>query len=632
MYEILSNLPTKFKNILGGQKVIHYKRMLSNENIIGELIKKKSSGDQFLERLNLNENLLPIPYDKTKAGELAASVSGRTMDFLETQGQILTDKHKDAIQKTSAILAYSYYAKTPKRTLIPLFAGGGKTQTVIYHVTEILERKDQKGIWISVNTLAEIREISESLQSKGISAKMIGTRHSKEDSNITVKSASSYPVVLSTHERIRSCEYSYLMEYKQESRQLIWDEALISTESIHLNFQKLSDEIHRWESKYEFLKMGGKDITPYKKTKVYFDSLREKISKAEDKSIVRLPPHPGQLNLELYSSESLESLEESISESVYLDKKSHMFHWNISVPDKLDNIIILDASGSHRQLQKMDSSIHIYPLDAIKDYSNVNIHYCKADVGKTKILNPKLNTDYYHEIKNILLNRIPQDKKCVCFHVRAKDDREDPAERLKFILNESDKERIIFNSWGRCKGINSLSDYEYAFHLGMSFREQNEMKTAISAQKRNYLYETLDRERHVVQLSEHVDLIYQGINRLKCRKTVNGEALKSEMYLFYPNDEILSQLEELMPNIKIKEYEPEFLDRKESGYILARKIITYLLDYGFREVTIDQIKKDLSIKLRKDSTAWTRARYYLESNLDRYGYCLPRSGRKIIRL
>lgn len=414
---------------------------------------------------------LSNPDDKNQADKLANQVLNTTISALITYGNVLTDAHKEALSILAKALAYSLYAKSGKRTLIPLFTGGGKTQTVISHAAAVVTNEIERGVWISVGTIEEIEEIAETLMERGIPRKLIGCKYYKSVNNVTSKNAANFPIIISTHERIRSCDYEYLTMFKGKRRQLIWDEALISTRTHFMKLEKLFGEIYQWKSVYDLNKLRQQNTQAYAETEQYFNALVESINLAKDKTVIKLPEHPGKLELDLFRGPTLEALELPIANEAYIDKDSHMFNWCITVPDEFSNIVILDASGSHRLLEQYDSSILVFPMKIYKDYSDVTINYCKAFVGKTSLDDPSKNLPMYQELAHIVRS-LDKDKKVVCFHLPEKIGVEHPPQRMNLTLNnDTDKGRVIYRSWGASKGVNCLSEVMYGIHIGMIYRD-----------------------------------------------------------------------------------------------------------------------------------------------------------------
>ena len=560
-----------------------------------------------------------IPVDHGVADKHAGAIAKSTISFLSLHGNTLNFDHENAIHDMATSISYSYFAIEGKRTLIPAFTGIGKSQTVIAHANQILKPNFEydKGLWISVATVEEIESIAQTLIDRGVSENLIGKKHSKNGSNVNQYNATGFKVIISTHERIRSCNHSYLTHYNGMPRQLVWDEALISTCTNYINLENLLDEISCWRGKYEMLTLQGKPSIQYHETKLYFDKLVQTLKNATDKSITTIPEHPSSLQLDIYPSATLEKLESGVSNEAYIDKGQHIFNWYISIPDEHKNIVIFDASGKHRKLQQFDSSIRIYPIQASKDYSDCTIHFCKANVGKHTMYDPVKNMPMFKEVAHAI-NDLFKDSSVVCFHLPNTDGVEPSPQRLGMILG--DTSNIIFRSWGESKGINTLRDVQYGVHLGIIFRRDGELATAIAGQKRNTLHESTSGEVSAVQLSENVDQVYQAMNRLRCRQTDNGKAKQAEFLLFYNSDAILEPLKELMPNIQIKAYKPKYLERTNSAFETTHEIIQYLVNNKPSNISIQKLKEELDIDIPKSSPVWKDVKNRLRKHLPEVGY------------
>jgi len=181
------------------------------------------------------------------------------------------------------------------------------------------------------------------------------------------------------------------------------------------------------------------------------------------------------------------------------------------------------------------------------------------------------------------------------------------------------------------KGINSLRNYPLGIHIGMVIRDKKELCTAIAAQKRIPLLEVDDKTRHEVQVNENADQVFQAMNRLQCRRTVNGRAQPTEFYLFSPDDKILNTLRKWMPDVQIKDYSPKYLNKKYSAVMIADKIYEWVKLNNPGKTSIQVIKETLGFTaVRKDTNIWPDTRKYLEEMLPDIGYMLPKKARSIV--
>lgn len=559
-----------------------------------------------------------VPSSKqAEADKLADIVSKNTIARLTSDGNKLTEEHRRSLGLVAKALSYSAYTSDPKRIALPLFTGGGKTQSVIAHASEVIQGKYDIGIWVAVGTIDQIDEIREGLRDRGVQDNAIGVKHSGRGSNVTTSNASEFQILLVTHERIKSCDYSYLTEYQGKKRQLIWDEALIAAKSEHLSIRKLMDDMSLWKSRLKQATWNNrKAATEEEATERYFEELERILSEVKDQEERDLPEHPGRLALKgVYSSPLLEKLENPTSKTAWIDKGSHAFWFTVQVPDEFQNIVILDASSRVRKLQQYDTSITILPIQISKDYSSVTIWFCKTNQGRHTVDDPKKNGLFYQEVSSFVKEQVPEDQSVVVYTLPEQEGVEYPPQRLRTYLGPGDSGRVTFKSWGEAKGINSLRDIQYGTHIGLVYRESNELKTAIAAQKRDYRYEVDDKQRWETQLSEHVDQIYQGLSRLACRKTADGKAEHTEFLLFYPSDKIINELQRAMPGVVVKEYKPKYLKPIESPVFVAQRILEHLLTSGasapledfFGKKSISSVRKELGLERHEtDSDFWSK--------------------------
>jgi len=574
-------------------KVVSSYDLSKNFNSLSFWEKKYPNWSYFLPKVTSVGKLV-------EADMLAETVSKNTIAKLTSDGNRLTEDHRRSLEIVAKTLSYSAFTSSPRRLALPLFTGGGKTQSVIAYASEIVLGTYDIGVWVAVGTIDQIDEIREGLKERGVPEAAIGVKHSGRGSNVNPSNASEFQILLVTHERIKSCDYSYLTEYQGKKRQLIWDEALIAAKSEHLSIQKLMDDMSLWKSRFT-QETWNREATPEEtKTERYFKELEKILSEVKHEEERDLPEHPGTLALKVYRTPLLEKLEDPHSKTAWIDKESHVFWFTVQVPDEFQNIVILDASSRIRKLQQYDTSITILPIEASKDYSDVTLWFCRTNQGRHTVDNPKKNDLLYQEVSSFVRERAPEDKPVVVYHLPEKQGVEHAPQRLRTYLGSDTGGRVIFKSWGESKGVNSLREIQYGTHIGLVYREINELKTAIAAQKRDYSYSVTDDQRWETQLSEHVDQVYQGLSRLACRKTVDGKAAPSEFLLFYPSDKIIKDLQRVMPKVVIREYKPKFLESIESPVFVAQRILEHLNESGKKSVS--SVRKELGLERYKASS------------------------------
>jgi hypothetical protein len=549
---------------------------------------------------------------------IVREVTRSTVSTLVRDGNKITTDHKKDLETLAKVLAHSAFTASPKRLAVPLFTGGGKTQTVINHAAVISEEPYRKGLWIAVGTIAQIDEIAEALKEKGVPESYIGKRHSGKGSNVTSSNAGDYPILLVTHERIKMGDYEALMTYQGHPRQLIWDEALLSTRAEHMNINRLVEDIGAGCSVIDVADSEGKARPAELLTANYLRALLNTIKNVEGKDLIDLPEHPGELDLgRVRHLKSLQVLEDPTSTRAMVDKEKHVFWFVIQVPDEFQNIVILDASIRIKKLEQFDNSIEIVPMVSKKDYSPVTIHFCKHYQGKHTVNDPKKNVLLYQEIAEIIRGK----ERIVCFHLPEKDRVEYAPQRLRHFLGEADN--VAFVSWGESKGVNHLRDIQYGTHVGMIYRDINELKASIAGQKRKERYEVSDKEQREVQLSEHAEAVFQAISRLACRKIEDGKALPTEFWLFYPSRKILRLLEEVMPGVTIREYVPKVLAASRGSRKLSAKILDFVSGNRIEKVTLDSLRENEELgigSIKTNSKIWRGMRKELEAMASERGY------------
>ncbi len=570
-----------------------------------------------------------IPSLSPDARDLSQFVLDVTAGEMTKTGNKINEEHRQGLQTVTDNTALLYADSTGLRLSIDLFTGGGKTTTVAALLMVLMSRYDTpnysgRGVLVCVGTHEQADELLRSalvspfIQRINERKQLIGTFHAGESATIKSKAeAAQYPFVIVTHQRIRIQDWPQFINHDDRQRLVIWDEALVGTESKVVKIFDLMEEINdlrfHLDANEFFLRETIND--DHGETLAWLQEIEQLFKEVKQDDVVSLPDkpewitrrnrklHQNELERKFYGFDSplLITLLNESKRHVRVNTKSHAFWYVEQVPDLFKDILILDASTPIRKLVHMDESIIRVETGVEKDYSDVTIHYCRARTSRYALEQKGMAEQYQREIGHIVETYVPDEHKLLTFALKQKGDGLDHLADVATI-----NDRVIPVSWGKSKGLNRFSGERYGTHCGMVYRERNELAVNAAGQKRDINFTMTKGELDELIVSEHADQVFQAISRLQNRKTVNLKALPTTFWLFYPDERIIELLKQVMPNVRVVEYIPKYVET--DGRVtqpIVNQMVDYLKDSDKRKVSMKEIRKACDIQVKKDNTIWT---------------------------
>lgn len=506
-----------------------------------------------------------LPAMESASVETAAKIHASTLRFFSTVGQELPHgDHDRALHHLSEIAARMYYTNEPSRIVFPLFCGGGKTVTV---AAMAKHRPSHRGLLIAcgtVNALEELRDMM--IRDFGVPAADIGCTHTKEGGE-SVDDAASKPIVLCTHQRVKGRRFDDLrywwsedarsLDYNGE-RVVVWDETLITTKTEHLPSKELFVTLGTYAAqiKHHAFKEGREPSPEELNMLNYLEEVERHLARAAPGEEIPLNGRPEEVPGVGIQDEVLRTLLRSGVSSMYISPQRDGITFRLEVDDHVENILVLDASAPIRHLARLDPTLKIVPVLANRDYSEVVIHWVKAKAGKVAIESPEQRGSLARWIFEHVASK-HQSEPLLVLASPDGGERRDSLVEVGMIEGE-DAGRFKLLSFGKSRALNSLTHYRVGVNFGISFREANELKTAIAGQKREPAASISAAEHRQVMVSESTDVLYQGLMRMACRQAENGRAKKVDFYLIHPfPEEVLRHLRQVMPGLRAEQLELE---------------------------------------------------------------------------
>lgn len=307
------------------------------------------------------------------------------------------------------------------------------------------------------------------------------------------------------------------------------------------------------------------------------------------------------------NDKTLKDIQVILGKWSYYAKKGVEHSFNASqllIPDDLPAPVVLDATAKQNFLwELLEDKADIKPIPShTRSYSNVTLHIARASaIGKTAMIN-----EGQKRIPRLLANleqTIGKDRKVfLCVH-----------KRIEHIPLKYSPEFAAFSvgHWGAIDGKNDWKDYDTAVIFGLSYRDHIWATNAFFAVRglqedewlRNPKWKTYTDVRDELQAKQVTVSVVQAINRIQCRKVIDGDGNcpVSDVFIVLPKgtkgDRILEAIKDEMPNIQTKVWDFEIDGdkvqvRRNSSH---EALIAFMSSRLPGETSMSLIKKELGL-------------------------------------
>ena len=410
---------------------------------------------------------------KTKVIETAMS---RLKDNVcNRYGNVLSTEHENALHKIISHMATMAMDPSYRgRLAFPLFAGGGKTQSIvalIYAIDKLNFRNTSVAVCASrVEALCDLKR---DLIENGVDPDRIGLVHSyKYDPDMVQKclegatwlsdgfasepstpeaERSSKQFLLVTHQAMKSKDGSTrinryeTMGLAQERDLIVWDESLVKSEAHSVRYHLIYSALSFFNRFMGSSQVGQETFDFFDECFKIFEGEAARQREARERG---LPVEPRLLNLPRRTPDQIERyrlaclqngnrqhgtelmdifrglrglLDISQFELRLLDGASSaggIISFSVRVPEDLNNIVVLDASHNIRELLEIDASFTMVDTDCLDvvSYENVEVFQVKHGGGRQSIEDALLDKDglMIAELVDIIQG-IPQDEGVIVF-------------------------------------------------------------------------------------------------------------------------------------------------------------------------------------------------------------------------
>jgi hypothetical protein len=537
-----------------------------------------------------------------------------------------TQKHQEAIHILIKGTVEQLYGHKAKRAY-PLFCGGGKTSSILGILYALHQLGITKSIVVAATQIEALCELKRSLVASGIPEEMIGLLHSKQfhpdkigtegyaslRSN-TEEEIANRPFVLVTHNKVKHPKtwlggYYY---YQEKPRDLvIWDESLFSGEAVHISVLKLCNAIDSANNGFRIKFRGKPKESHYTALIQYLNAIRAFIHNAQDKEDcpISFPEPPlsvhemsNQLDNLLENVEGKELIKlfeclENEGEIRYIqESQGAMIQFRQTLPEEIDNMVILDASHCLRELTQSDPTIETVKMDCPKSYENLTINFFKSSAGR-KSLEAEFfkaeDSKLVEEITEIIISIRTQSpsEPILIWTYKAKGNKSIERAIKRRIqerdsvfnfdaVNEDGQKILNFQTFGNELGLNGFTHCKHSIFVGLLFLPKAYLAGMPKGLSRNMNREVIGNGLiNHASVAEQAHIFYQAISRGSSRLTEKGKCKAHQVYFFHPKPlELKRRLEETLPNALWRRYEAIHIDNTHGLYYEIAKQINDCLN------------------------------------------------------
>ena len=564
----------------------------------------------------------PLP-----ASELLTSQShANWLASLRANGNHPSLDHQHAGWQLLRAMVDQLYWVITGRYAYALHCGAGKTQAVVSLLVAMVSLQvfgSGKTVMVVAQQVKALCEIKQKLLDAGVPELDVGILHSMTSAAFPSTGDEKRPIMLVTHARIQqdgslpACCRN--MDGKLHDL-VIWDEALISTDSVTLTLDSTLTALRHFAD-------SGKCSTVdavYKRLALAVE--REQTAQEAGQSPCELSSTVTEHEAELMQQELLgigfldsmgHALREQSISAVNLLKNpislvdsryggsATLMRYLIKVPDALANIVILDASHAIDELRQADSTIRTGTTEAMvnfKDFSTVNVTHHPVASGRTTMLDGKAISEAVR-----IARGLPQTARVlfVTFKDLHESRLKDELRAAGLPVNRTMPDgKPWFNviTWGKHTSDNSFTDCSQVVLVGLHRLPRQTLASKLAAQTRDLTHRRDISGLLGLEQSVIAGDVMQAMNR-GCMRLTNAEGKAHPMRVhIIAKDDLRQLLEKAMPGLQWETVEVKAPTKTEDA---ARLIFEYLngLPEEMQKVSLKALFPAAGVNLGKDSKA-----------------------------
>ncbi|MCL1883801.1 MAG: hypothetical protein FWF81_08640 [Defluviitaleaceae bacterium] len=269
---------------------------------------------------------------------------------------------------------------------------------------------------------------------------------------------------------------------------------------------------------------------------------------------------------------------------------------HIDIFDKTLTPIILDGTAKINCLYD-NERFNIVELPSIKTYKNTTIFVCKQLNGSRHEISQ--SATILDTVLEFIEKYKPSNAKALIITLKMFED-----ELLEIGLPQN----TYVDHFGNITGTNKYADFQYLFIAGTPNLPENAYKIAyhtysgdtdMTKDQRSIVDKgsryLMDADYRATAASMKAAEIIQAINRVRCRKWENGDTLKTHVFMFSKDFDVINLIEACMDGVKVK-YDKYFykmlpLEITKSKPIYALDAVLMVLSDHKRLFDSNKVKK-----------------------------------------
>lgn len=566
---------------------------------------------------------------------ITAVAHQRLLTALEGYGNRPNADHQQALFALVQAMTDMAEGRLQGRYAFGLPTGMGKTLSIISWLSAVTALGlSHISVAVAASKVEALCQLKRDLIRAGVPSDSIGLLHSHHDaSEPATADNDDRPIMLVTHARIMGGRLGTFQNYRGSARNvLFWDESLIASESLFVVANMMEGGIG-------FLERAFQDDDTYRELIAYLNAcacrIRNELNRQKEHptaggGVMHLPAceqidhFKALLGTRHQALDPVRVLLDLVPRPlrVVLSGQRGIVSYQITLPEALSNILVLDASQPIRKLVHLDSTIQdaervlpamqtlTTPLSQLKRYDRVTLHQQFAGGGRSTL--EKDFAQKYRVDRKVtrsiveVVRQIPQGDSILIFTYKGlvyggasytdillRDLQEAGVE----MTLPDGRRRIDVLTWGHEASLNSYSHHRHVILAGVLQRNPVDIAGAYLGQKDDLqaaMNQDIVRE---LLLSEVCHVVYQALSRGHCRIVDDSYAGEMHGYLIHRDEAIRGELEKVMPGAVWKVWGKG--DQGEGGTIAAtaRTISEYLrgLPEGATLVSTREVKKVLGL-------------------------------------
>jgi hypothetical protein len=299
---------------------------------------------------------------------------------------------------------------------------------------------------------------------------------------------------------------------------------------------------------------------------------------------------------------------------------SAVVSYQVTMPDALKNVLILDASFPIRKLEQSDKTIHDAEVclklkkqgvdfSTIKRFDHVELFRLKSYGGRNSMEKRFKDRQMAKEVVEVVKTLPVTDSILMYVYKQQQLGGTDYSKILKAEVFRAgvNLSRIHVDTFGNETSLNSYGHCQHVFLVGILHRNVTELVGQYLGQIRDITGEISKTLADDIHLSERAHLAYQALSRGACRFVEKGQARAMKGYLVEIDPEIETALSTVMPGVSWTNWKSVFLPEIDGLVEKVRASIeAFLSTFKGDKISSRKLKKTMAQENISHMT-WQRA-------------------------